>query len=1184
MKRQLLIVMSIMLCVGFFNTVSAQQKMSLKQALQEIQKAYGTKFSYQAELIDGLQATLTLPLSKSQPVERALKQVLYPNKLLFLYVQDNYYTLITDNREQEVNTDAARSNIPEPNYRTITGKVTDAIGMPLVSATVFPEGMGNRNGSVTSSDGSFTLRLQQEATALVVTYVGMQPKKIPLGKTNVINVTMDDNLNLLKEVSVVSMGYTKLPKERATGAFGSITSKEIREVPSINILERIENLTPGVQVDLKQNTIRVRGVNSFSTATASPLIVVDGFPVMETTDRAGNLSDVVSNVSGGAILNRYNPEDIESITILKDAAATSIWGARAGNGVIVIETKRGKNGPTAVNFSTNLSISSPADLNKLNTMTSAQYIDLEREVKELGFLTDPAIKQDWQTFNSNAPLGEALEWMFKVDRGTATVAEGDEALARLSQIDNKSQIRDLMMQKAVTQQYNLSLSGGANKSSYYISGNYTRDLPVFRENLGQSFFLTSNLTNKLFNDRLTLNIGINYTYSNSVNNPTAANTISTGVLGLRPYELLRDENGNNIERSIRFRDEVSQDFLDKGYLPWTYSALDDLYAVDNQTSANRFRFNMDATTKLGEGLTFSVLGSLQRNLEVTEDISSVDSYYVRDMVNYGTTINTAGKRVYGVPMGGTLRLANYDGWEYNLRGQLNVDKQLASFVKLNLIGGAEIRQTRYQSSNQVRYGFNPDTYSNLIVNPTANYTNVEGWSSQIGYNDNLAKNINRALSYYSNAGLSFLNDKYVVSGSLRFDDYTLTGAARNQRAKPLWSAGVKWNAKMENFMQNVNWLDALSFRMTYGVAGTMPKSAANVVVINTSTDNNTNEQIASIASPANNQISWEKVKTFNLGTDFAVLHGRLSFNVDIYQKRMSDILYRLPFNPTYGWTSLEFNSASMKGNGFELGMRMDVIKNKAYGWSSLFNFSYNTNEVTDNRIVKNTTTNLVNGSFAVGLPLDYMYAYRWAGLDDKGQSQVYNKNGEIISSAVGNNMLSADDLVYQGRTTAPYFGAFNNDFRYKQFNLGVRISYSMGNVLRRSSVQNYPDYVGYRGVIGSQKDLAERWRQPGDEDFTNVPGLKNVSYNSLQRYTYSDLLTISGSYIRLQQISLSYNAPAALLKGSPFKSASFSASARNLGLIWTKNKDGIDPAYLYTNNYNNLPPAKAFFISINTSF
>ena len=1190
MKRKLLIILGVLLTVAFAQPLLAQEQITLQRALTEIQKVYGTKFSYQADLINNVKVSLKLPLLASEPVENVLKKVLYPKKMLFLYVQENYYTIIRDMREDEQQQEAARQNIPEPNYRTISGKVTDEKGKPLIGVTVFPEGMAVRQGVITSSDGSYNLRLLGQADAIVFTYVGMQPKKIALGKGNVVNATLYNEQNMLQEVAVVvSTGYSKMPKDRATGAFDVISAKDIKEVPSVNILEKLEGLTPGLQVDLRTNTISIRGKNSFgSQISSSPLIVIDGFPVMENEDKRGNLSDLASGngTSASAILNRYNPDDIENITVLKDAAAASIWGAKAANGVIVIETKKGRNTPPIISFGTNLSISAPADLNNIKVMNSAQYIDLERELKGLGFITDPAEAPSWASFNSNKPQSEALEWMFKVDRGTATAEERDAALAALGQINNKSQIRDLLLQRAVSQQYNLSLSGGTNKSSYYVSTNYTKDIPVFRGNKGESFFVNSSLSNKLFNDRVNLSFGLNYNYSNAVNNPAALDAMGTGMKGLKPYELLQDANGNNISRSIRFRNEVTQNFLSKGYLPWGYSALDELDKTDYNTQSNRLRFNMGIDTKIIDGVNFAVSGMLQRNIEDTENLDRVGSYGVRDLLNYATTIDqTTGKLVTGIPYGGTLGLMNYNAWEYNLRSQINVDRNVGDLLNIAFLAGAEIRQNRHQSSSQQRYGFNEDIYQDRTVNPTVPYDNIDGWQSTLSYNNTLKKGISRALSYYSNIGLSFLNGKYVASGSLRFDDFTITGASRNQRAKPLWSAGLKWNAKMEPFVQDLSWLNALGFRLTYGVAGTLPSGVGNLVRINTSLDNLTNETTATIASPANNQISWEKVKSFNFGIDFAVLNNRLAFNVDAYSKRTSDILYNLPFNSTYGWTFLQFNSASMKSHGFELGMRVKVVDHKDYSWNSIFNFSYNTNEVTDNRFKKNTTSNIVNSSApTVGLPMDYLYAYRWAGLDEKGQSQVYNKNGEIINASVGNNQLTADDLVYMGRATAPYFGAFNNDFRYRQFTLGVRISYSMGNVLRKPSVESYPDYSPYQGSIGMQSDLALRWRQAGDENFTNVPGLKDVSFNSLNRYKNSDVLTISGSYIRLQQVSLGYTASSELLKRTPFKSASINASVRNLGLIWRKNKYGVDPSYLASTNYNNLAPAKAFFISINTSF
>lgn len=1188
MKKKLLFILNLLLIVTSVRPALAQEQMPLQKALSEVQKTYDTKFSYQAGLLDNKMVSLKLPLAKSQPVESVLKAILYPNKLLFLYVQENYYTIVRDLREDEKQLEAARQKIPAPNYRIITGKVTDQNGKPLIGATVFPEGMSVRVGVSSSSDGSYTLRLLEKADAIVFTYVGMQPQKMTLGKGNVVNAVLYSENNTLDEVEVVSTGYTKLPKDRATGAFEVIKAKDIKKVPSVNILDKLEGMATGVQVDLRTNTISIRGNNSFGNLSPkSPLIVIDGFPLMENEDRRGELSKISSGngTSAGAVLNRFNPDDIESITILKDAAASSIWGAKAANGVIVIETKKGRNTPPSINFSTNLSVSSPADLNNIKTMNSAQYIDLERELKGLGFILDPADKPSWMSFNNNAPQSEALEWMFKVDRGTATEGERDAALAALGQIDNKSQIRNLLLQRAVSQQYNLSLSGGANKSSYYVSTNYTKDVPVFRGNQAESFFVNSNLSNKLFNDRVNLTFGLNYNYSSSLNNPAAQDAMGNGIKGLKPYQLLRDANGNNIVRAIKYRDEVMQDFLNKGYLPWTYSALDELDKTHYNTQSNRLRFNMGIDTKIVNGVNFAVSGMLQRNIEDTENLDRADSYGVRDMLNFATTINDEGKLVYGIPYGGKLGLINYNSWEYTLRSQLNVDRNIGDFLNIAFLGGAEIRQNSYQSSEQSRYGFNEDIYQDKAFNPTVPYNTVEDYTITINANNPLKKGIKRALSYYSNVGLSFLKGKYVASGSVRFDDFTITGAARNQRAKPLWSTGIKWNAKMEDFVQDISWLNALDFRLTYGVGGTLPTGSGNVVVINTSTDNQTNETIAQIASPANNQISWEKVKSLNFGVDFALLQNRLSFSIDAYNKNTSDILYTFPYNSTYGWTSLQFNSASMKSHGFELGVKVNVVSQRDYSWNSVFNFSYNTNEVTDSRLKKAVTSNLVGSSTpTVGLPVDYMYAYRWAGLDDKGQSQVYNKNGDIIGAEIGNNKLTADDLVYMGRTTPPYFGGVINDFRYKQFTLGVRIAYSMGNVVRKPSVEGYPDYSPYQGSIGMQSDLALRWRQAGDEKFTNVPGLKDISSNSIDRYKNSDILTMSGSYIRLQQISLGYSFKNELLKRTPFKSASINGSVRNLGLIWRKNKYGVDPSYLASSNYNNLAPAKAFFISVNTSF
>lgn len=1190
MNRRMLVVMCF-LCVTLAQTLFAQQQVKLKAALDEVRAVYGTKFSYEEHLLDNVYVNFKRPLTKTAPVESVLKELLYNKGYLFLYVQENYYTIIKDNRKQQTSEASAEENVnplPPPEYvQTITGTITDSEGHPLTGVTIIPEGTAVRMGTSSSSDGRYTIRLTQKTDALIFSFIGMLPLKINIEGRSVINAQMQSDLHQLREVNVVSTGYQTLPKERATGSFGQITQKDIKSVPAVDMMERLQGVVPGARFDPRTNKITIRGTNTLGAGTGStPLIVIDGFPAVEQ-DLTTRLN---SNTTGGAILSRYNPEDIESITILKDAAATSIWGAKAANGVIVITTKKGRKNSSQLNFNTNLSMSSPANMDNLNRMTTPQYIELEKEMKDLGYFTDPLIwDNSWMTFNQNRPLSEALEWMFKVDRGTATAQQRDSALSALGKLDNRKQIRDLLLQRAISQQYNLSFSGGGQNSTYYISTNYTKDVPVFRSNKGESYFVTANMSNELFNNRVTINTGINYNYASSVANTAAVNAIGNGIQGLRPYEMLQDAAGNTIARSVLFRDEVAADFLSKGYLPWTYSPVQELNYGNTLTKENRFRFTAEINTKINRWASASVSGILQRNTGEDANLQELNSYDTRVLVNTGTTIGPNGRLIYGVPFGGKMITGNRTTSNYGLRGQLNVNKSWGNKYSLNALAGAEIREdqgTRYQ---QTRYGFDEGTYSSASWAPNVPYQTIYGWTYTLDFSDGtITKSINRFLSYYGNAAFAMFNNRYIASASIRFDDFSLAGASRSQRARPLWSAGLKWDATAEDFMKDITWLNKLNLRLTYGSGGAIPTSASNAAILSLNGLNPvTREPYGEVLSPANNKISWELTKTWNLGLDLAFLHNRLSVSADAYRKKTSDILWTFPFNTTYGWSSLQYNAASMKGHGYELGIRGEIIRSAGFGWSSTLNFAYNTNEVTDSRFTPPTSSMAVNSSTPiVGMPNDYLYAYRWAGLDNKGRSQLYDKEGKIISADMGNDKITAKDLVYMGRTTPPYFGGFFNDFSYKSFSLGVRITYEMGNVFRRLSIQNYPDYAtsNYLGLIGTQRDLALRWRKPGDEAFTNVPGLPNVSTNSSNRYKNADILVESGSHIRLQQISLGYQVPAQVLSRTGMKSLGLSMSARNLGIIWKKNKAGIDPSYTNGTNYNNLPPATSYFMSLNASF
>ncbi|MBL1407193.1 SusC/RagA family TonB-linked outer membrane protein [Sphingobacterium faecale] len=1170
-----------------------QQKASVVQALNEVTRLYGTQFAYEEGLLRGIQVPKsTVPKDKKAPIESVLKSLLYPSGLLFLYVQDNYYTIVKDNKPN--------SQVQEDDYwRTITGEVKDSKGQPLVGATVLPEGYAVRTGVTTSSDGRYTLRLREPVEALVFTYMGMEPQRRVIGKSRQINVFMGDAVNQLEEVEVVSTGYQKISKERATGSFSQITAKELKEVPSINIMERIEGMVPGMQIDLRNNTIQIRGANSFGTDSdplgnsKKPLIVIDGFPAMDQ-----DLVETNTTYANNSILNRFNPEDIESITVLKDAAAASIWGSQAANGVIVIETKKGKNQPPSISFSSSLSTSAPADLSKLSRMSSKDYVDLERELFDLGGVPDPSAWQpsEWSKFNQNKPVSEAMQWLFKQKNGVIDNAMLEQQLNRLGTINNINQIQDNLFQHAVSQQYNLSLSGGNSRSTYLISMNYSDDTPVFKSNKGQGYFINSNFTTNFFDQRLNLTTGINYVYSKSKSNQAAANTIGSGEFGYRPYEQLNNESGDLVRRSLRFTDEVADEFYRLGLYDWRYNPIEELQYSNYTNEDNRIRFNAALDAKLTSWAKLNLSGMLQRSFEVTNSLDEYESYSMRSFLNEAVEMDfDTGLFERSLPQGGKLVFRDQRNSSYNLRLQGNIDKTFSDWISLNMIIGGEIGSQTGLNYGQTRYGFNADTYSSAAFNPTTPYNTIFDYTTTLGYSDGSVGKPNvRRLSYYTNGALTLFKGRYIVSGSARFDDHTLVGIDRSVRAKPLWSSGVKWNIKSEHFMQDQNWLNALSLRFTYGVGGTIPTGSSNVTIMDIQPrDSETGEITAKIASPGNPRVGWEKVYTQNYGLDFSVLSSRLNVTFDYYRKHTKDILYSFPVNPTIGWSNLTFNGGEMEGSGIDLGISGQLVRKKDFSWQSTFNFAYNTNKVTDSRFDYTDINRVIGRSPRTGMPLDYLYTYRSEGLDEKGQTLIGRNDGVIVSSTntnaeTGENLgrlpFKIEDLVYAGRMSAPYFGGLMNTLRYKAFQFDVRLSYNMGHVVKKETIVNYPTWQGYSGFLDTHTDLLYRWQASGDEATTIVPGIANINQNSFNRFRESDRMIINGSHIRLQQISLKYIFPNELLKNLPIKSLSVNATVRNLGIIWRANDQGIDPMYYRTRTYNSLPPTKNYFFSLNASF
>ncbi|MGJ5641485.1 SusC/RagA family TonB-linked outer membrane protein [Formosa sp. S-31] len=1057
----------------------------------------------------------------------------------------------------------------------VEGVVKDPLGMAMPGVTVLLK--SKNRWDITREKGDFNIEASSNDT-LIFSSLGYKTLSIPVNNRTFIEVKMEEELTQLKEVSIVgSNGYTDIPKERATGSFDVVTAETIEKTPTIDINSRLEGEVPGLKVDVRTGTMSIRGTNNYSATP--PLVVIDGFPMPENDFKFSKKS-----FQGSSILSYLNAEDIESISVLKDAAAAAIWGSRAANGVIVIKTKNGKvSKAPVINFSTATTIGNKISLDKLRQMSTAEYVDFEKEMVDRGFLTDNSY--NWQAKNPS----EVQEVMFKAQRGEISLEERDRLLNEISNRNNQSQINKYLLRNSVSQQYDFSVSGGNDINTYFISTGYNKNSAVMRSNNSQSYSVTVNNNTKL-KPFLTLETGVNYLKSDYNENNTANEALSNVALSsLRPYDMIADNQGRGLNKYLMFRPEVIQGFEDQGYLPWTYNYLDELGYSNNKTKGNNVRLNAKLTATITDWLSVEGSGMYNsiKNKRIT--LNELESYFSRNSINEATILDFYTQDlVYGLPLGARYYATDSKNNSQSLRFQFNVNKEFSQYHQLNFVAGSEIREEYREESSQTRFGYDIDTNTSQSVNPTEYYNTVYGWQTFIGsYDTSISKYRSRFLSYYSLGSYSYKN-KYHVSGSFRFDDYNLLGASKKNRALPLWSTGVKWDISKENFLNTSYWLNNLSARVTYGKSGSSPTGGlgnSSALISLGYLDYDTQLPITSISNPENSQLKWETTTSLNFGLDFSLFNSRLNGNADLYYKKSEDILTNVPFNPTYGFSYLQYNTGTLEGHGFELGLT-GIIFEGDFRWSSTFNFSYNTNEVTDSRFKAETVNDYLSGLQKTGESLASVYAYRWAGLDELGQSQIYKANGEILDSSRGIADVETEDLVYMGTTQAPYFGGFFNTFSYKNFSVDVRMTYYMGHVFQNSVLQNYPTYAGayYGTSISKESIVANRWMNPGDEVFTDVPGLANVNYNSINRFQRADINVLPADNIRLQQVSLAYNLPAEFLEKTWFKSVSVSFAARNLGILWRKNDQDIDPMYLATNNYNTLPPERNYTLQFNLGF
>ncbi len=1039
----------------------------------------------------------------------------------------------------------------------LKGKVTDRNHIALAGATVT---ISNQTTAQTDSVGDFSINIKPGSYWVSFSYLGYFEQKKLLqidGNTLALAIILEANPTQLQEVEI-STGYQKIPKERATGSFEFVNQQALEKIVSTNIIDRLQFMVAGLVFNKDQtvangsSAISIRGQNTIFAST-KPLIVIDNFPY------DGDLSNL-------------NPNDVESITILKDAAAASIWGARAGNGVIVVTTKKGKyNQDLRINFNANVTAMERPDQFYQSRMSSADAIGIEKELFEKGFYKNREISV------TNTVLSPVIELLIAKRDGKLSSELADAAIANYALLDNRSDINKYLYRNGINRQYSLSLNGGTAASNFYVSAGYDQNATSLTGNDYNRTTLNLNHNYNLFKGKLELNTGFSFNRSNTQsNNPGTSITIDNFPL---PYLMLADSQGNPLSIP-RFRQSFSDLSYSKGMLNWDYRSLQEL-AIANDHSlqtdyrlSTGFKYNINSFLNLNVNYQYGTTNSNRNNIQ------SQDTYLVRNQINRLTVINADGTFTRPIPLGGILDKTDNFAQSHNFRSQLNIDKDWNKH-SLHAISGFEVREQISEINTSRLYGYDEEHGSSKIVDYVNSSFPVyysQGSTSSIAYGGSQNYMIDRYRSWFGNLSYAYLK-RYLFTASARLDQSNLFGVAANQKGVPLYAVGAGWTINEESFYK-IKWLPELKARITYGYNGNVDKTlSAYTTARYTSPAPNTNLPYAVVLNPPNPSLRWERVQIINAGLDFATAGRRVNGSIEFYTKRGIDLIGQAPFAPVTGILSFKGNTANIAGKGIDFTLNTINVQRKI-SWYSTFLFSYATDKVTKYLLASSSALS----GIIVGRPLLNISAFKWGGLDPlTGDPQGYldGKLSKDYTSLVAKD--GVEDLAYMGSVRPKYFGAIRNSFSYAGFQLSANISYRLGYVFRRNSIRYYSSIISAidNGLTSAHGDYALRWKKPGDELITNVPSTSTTATTSRDNfYNQSTIMIEKGDHIRFEDITLNYDLKSIKNLKKPFNSISFYMYAKNLGIIWKATKADLDPDYS-TSHYT---PVKTFAAGLRMNF
>lgn len=1017
--------------------------------------------------------------------------------------------------------------------------------------------------TVVAEDGSFSLLIKALPDTVRFVGAGFFPttrvikSESDLERLMVVRVVAE--VKELQEVQV-STGYQRARPNEINGVISLIDEKALNQRTGTNILDRLNGQVSGLSLSIGKNSsnpqnrtgIMIRGLGTIN-GPLDPLIVLDGF------------------IYEGDI-NNINPFDIESVSVLKDASASSIWGARAGNGVIVLTSKRAKlNQSLNISFNANATIRTLPNLGTLSEMTVEENLEMERFLFDRGFFNS--------RINSGFfALSPALELFLARRNGRITDAQVESGLNAFRATDVKKEWLDAFYTNALTQQYALNVRTGTAGHAFSLGVAYDRS---YDQNYASSDRATLNMSDQInIGSKLSVISSLQLTFANTLSGRPAYGSIKSG--GRQGYQSLRDASGNPSNWPVEFRSAYADTAAMGKLLDWGFYPAEDYKHATTSTSRQEILGSAMLRYKVLPYLNVELSYQGQRQLAETEFKADESSYFVRNLVNSNSQINrTTGVVKYNVPRGGYLKDGLTETTSSTGRLQMNFDQNFGP-SSVNILAGFEGRATEVSGSGNTFYGYQEDPLGFLPVDNMTYFSHIfTGVALPLGSAATLTRLSSRFVSMYMNGSYAY-KGKYRLSGSLRRDGSNVFGASINDKWKPLWSTGLGWSVSKEDFYA-LDWLPDLRLSVTYGRSGNVDLSKTSTATGSLGTGTLFPLRFVRIRQINNPELRWEELSQVNFKLDFATRRNRVMGSLSLYRKHGTDLYGAYPYDYTAwgGASELTRNVASMESKGVDLDLTSKNINVNLFRWETNLFFSFNKSKTLEYYNLRNNYSALLGGGRTItplaGMPLYAVAGYKWGGLDAAGNPQGY-LNGELstsYSAMINEGRLNGNNLELIGPAHPVYSGALINTFTVKGFTLAFNMSYRLGYFVRKRSM----NFLGVANNGLGHSDYALRWRNPGDEQLTNVPSLV-YPFNSLREsfYQESTVNIIPADNIRLDYINLGYHINAEKWR-FPFRALDVYLNAANLGIVWKKTNAVHDPDYL-----DQIGQTKAFTFGIRGNF